>query len=335
MPRIPSVPVAEKVDRAIFENEIKPLERPVILKGLAKAWPCVNRAADSPRALADYLKMYDRGEMVDVSICPAAFHGRYFYNADVTGFNFRRAQRTLSQIVDLCLEAGEDGDAYYVQASKVDIAAPDMAGHLAMPLLGSDVRPLFWLGNSLKTQTHFDMLDNIAVHVAGEKVFTLFPPDQIGNLYPGPIDLTPGGVPISMVRLDEPDFDLYPRFRDALGVAQEARLEPGDALYLPALWWHHVSTTGPLNMLVNFWWNESRPDIYAPMNGLYMAALSFKHLPPAQRKGWAALVNYFIFEEAGDPVAHLPSHVHSIFGADVTGDQVEQVKGMLRRSVRL
>ncbi len=332
MPRIPSVPVAEKVDRAIFENEIKPLERPVILRGLAGTWPCVERAAHSPQALADYLKMFDRGGMVDVSICPAEFRGRYFYNADVTGFNFRHAQRTLSQVVDLCLEGG---DTYYVQAAKVDTAAPDMAGHLGMGLLDPGVRPLMWLGNSLKTQTHFDMLDNIAVHVAGEKVFTLFPPDQIGNLYPGPIELTPGGVPISMVRLDEPDFDLYPRFHDALDAAQEARLAPGDALYLPALWWHHVSTTGPLNMLVNFWWNESRPDIYAPMNGLYMAALSFKHLPPAQRKGWAALVNYFVFEEAGDPVAHLPAHAHSIFGADATGDQLEQVKGMLRRSVRL
>ena len=335
MPRMPSVPVAEKVDRAIFENEIRTLDRHVILKGLAKAWPCVNRAAESPRALANYLKMYDTGSLVPVSVCPAEFRGRYFYNDDVTGFNFHRTQRTLSQMVDLCLEAGTGGDAYYVQATEIDAAAPELADHLAMPLLDPGVRPLLWLGNSLSTQTHFDMMENIAVHVAGEKVFTLFPPDQIANLYPGPIDLTPGGVPISMVRLDEPDFDRYPRFREALGAAQEARLEPGDALYMPALWWHHVSTTGSLNMLVNFWWNDARRDIYSPMNGLYMAALSFKHMPPAQRKAWGALVNYFVFDETGDPVAHLPSHARSIFGADVTPGEVEEVKGMLRRSVRL
>ena len=335
MPRMPSVPVAEKVDRAIFENDIRPLDRPVILKGLAKAWPCVERAAESPRALANYLKMHDTGSLLHVSVCPAEFGGRYFYNADMTGFNFHQTQRTLSQMVDLCLSAGEGGEAYYVQAAEVDVSVPGLAGHLGMPLIDAEVRPRLWLGNSLRTQTHFDMQDNIAVHIAGEKVFTLFPPDQIGNLYPGPFDLTPGGVPVSMVQLDAPDFDCYPRFREALGAAQEARLEPGDALYLPSLWWHHVSTTGPLNMLVNFWWNDARSDIYSPMSGLYMAALSFKHMPPAQRKAWAAMVNYFVFDEAGDPVAHLPSHARSIFGADVTPGEVEQVKGMLRRSVRL
>ena len=59
------------------------------------------------------------------------------------------------------------------------------------------------------------------------------------------------------------------------------------------------------------------------------------HMPPAQRKAWGALVNYFVFDETGDPVAHLPSHARSIFGADVTPGEVEEVKGMLRRSVRL
>jgi len=335
MPLMPSAPVAEKVDRAIFEHEIKPLNRPVVLKGLAKAWPCVERAAESPQALSNYLKMRDTGEMLNVSVCPAEFGGRYFYNADMTGFNFQNTRRTLSQVIDLCLGAGEGGDAYYVQATEVDLAVPELAGHLGMSLLDAAVRPRLWLGNSLSTQTHFDMPDNIAVHVAGEKRFTLFPPDQIGNLYPGPIDLTPATVPVSMVQIDDPDFERFPRFREALGAAQEARLEPGDALYMPALWWHHVSTTGPLNMLVNFWWNESRPDIYSPMAGLYMAALSFKHLPPAQRKGWAALVNYFVFDETGDPMAHLPSHVHSLFGADVTAGEMEQFKGVLRRSVKL
>ena len=66
-----------------------------------------------------------------------------------------------------------------------------------------------------------------------------------------------------------------------------------------------------------------------------MAALSFKHLPVAQREGWAALVNYFIFEQAGDPVAHLPQHVQSVFGSEVTPQKMEQFKEKFRRFVRL
>ena len=36
-----------------------------------------------------------------------------------------------------------------------------------------------------------------------------------------------------------------------------ADLEPGDAIYIPALWWHAVQATGELNVLVNYWWNEA------------------------------------------------------------------------------
>ncbi len=335
MPRMPSVPVAENVTRALFENEIKPLARPVILKGLASSWPCVQRAAESPQALGDYLKAHGAGKPLDVATCPKEFGGLYFYNADMTGFNFTRGKCTLSQMVDRCLTEGENGASHYVQATKIDDIAPSLAEDFSLDLIDEAVRPRLWLGNSLITQTHFDMADNIAVHVAGEKVFTLFPPDQIGNLYPGPIDVTLAGVPISMVPLDNPDFERFPRFRQALDVAQEARLEPGDALYLPALWWHHVSTKGPLNMLVNYWWNECRQDIYSPIVGLYMAAMSFKHMPAAQREGWAAMVKYLVFDELGDPVAHLPEHVRSIFTTKVTTGQMEHFKARFRRSFSL
>ena len=334
MPRMTPALVVGKVDRATFETEIKPLNRPVVLKGLAKAWRCVELASESPRALGDYLKLYDTGMPLDIFVCPAEFNGRYFYNADMTGFNFSRTKRTLSQIVDLCLSE-RGGEAYYLQAAEVDKVAPEMARGLGLSVVEPGVRPRLWLANSLRTQTHFDMSDNLAVHVAGEKVFTLFPPDQIGNLYPGPLELTPAGVPISMVSLDTPDFERYPRFRAALDVAEEAHLEPGDALYMPALWWHHVSTTGPLNMLVNHWWTERRADAFPPIHALYMAALSYRHMPAAERKSWAALVNYFVFEEAGDPVAHLPARLQGVFAADPTAEQMEQVKAMLRRSVKI
>ena len=335
MPRIAAAPVVEKVDRATFETDIKPLNRPVILKGLGTSWPCVECARQSPQALADYLKARDAGAPQSVAICPAQFNGRYFYNADMTGFNFSRGRRTLSETIDLCLATGEGDNAYYLEAAHVDAAAPGLAGDLDMPLLDAEVRPRMWLGTTLRTQTHFDMLDNIAVHVAGEKVFTLFPPEQINNLYPGPMELTPAGVPISMVSLEAPDFDRYPRFHEALDAAIEARLEPGDALYIPAMWWHHVATTGPLNMLVNFWWTERRADTYSPISALYMAALSYKHMPAAERKNWAALMNYYVFEEAGDPVAHLPTHLHPVFATDPTAREMAQLKANFRRLVRL
>jgi hypothetical protein len=221
----------------------------------------------------------------------------------------------------------------YVQAQDVDSVLPDLAKELDMSLLDQNVRPRVWIANTLRTQTHFDISNNIVCHVAGEKIFTLFDPNQIGNLYPGPIEVTPAGVPISMVELDKPDFERFPRFRLALEVAQQVRLEPGDAMYIPAMWWHHVQTTGPLNLLVNYWWNERRSDILPPYDALFMAALGFNHLPPSERRAWHALVNHYVFEVGCDPMAHLPKSAHGIFARDMSTDVMYTYKKFLKHLV--
>jgi oxalate decarboxylase/phosphoglucose isomerase-like protein (cupin superfamily) len=57
------------------------------------------------------------------------------------------------------------------------------------------------------------------------------------------------------VSFRDPDFTRFPRFREALKHAIVAELEPGDALYIPSLWWHHVESIGVLNAMVNYWWS--------------------------------------------------------------------------------
>ena len=337
MPEFPTVDVFDRVDRALFENEIKPLGQPAVLKGLVAHWPVVEVARQSPEALGAYLKMFDSGKPAQVSICPPDRNGRFFYNDDVTGFNFTTMKDSISQCVDDLLEArGSDApEARYMQGMRIDTYAPGLAGELDMPLLDGDIRPRIWLGNTVRTQTHFDLSSNIACHIAGDKIFTLFPPEQLPNLYPGPLHLTPGGVPISMVDIEAPNLERFPRFSEAMKYARTARLEPGDALYMPNMWWHNVQTTGPLNMLVNYWWNEARDDMYSPIVGLYTAALSFKHMPEPQRKAWQNMVDYFVFETAGDPVAHLPPAAQSVFRHEVSRRELEAFKTVFRRTVKL
>jgi hypothetical protein len=335
MQNFKSVIVAENVSRAVFENEIKPLDAPVVLKGLVADWECVRLAKQSPSALGTYLKKHDVGESVDMALLRKDLDGRFFYNEDLSGFNFINRRQGLSHMIDWCL-AGNPGDvrdSVYIQAQNLDAAFPDIAKSLDMPLLDHRVRPLIWLANTVRTQTHFDTYSNIACHVAGEKTFTLFAPDQVGNLYPGPIESTPAGVPISMVELDQPDFERFPRFRQALQAAVQARLEPGDALYIPAMWWHHVQTTGPLNMLVNYWWREGRSDVAPPFTALFMAALGFNHLPPSEKRAWQALVNHYVFESDGDPMAHLPRSAHGVFNHNMSPEQMRTYQLAFKRAV--
>ena len=65
------------------------------------------------------------------------------------------------------------------------------------------VAPRLWLGNEVVTPAHFDESHNLACVVSGRRRFTLFPPEQVANLYVGPLDLSPAGQAISQFELDK------------------------------------------------------------------------------------------------------------------------------------
>jgi Cupin-like domain len=92
-----------------------------------------------------------------------------------------------------------------------------------------------WIGNRTIATCHQDMSHNLAVCAVGRRRFTLFPPDQIANLYPGPLEPTPGGQVVSMVDFAALDFERHPGFRAAMATAQVAEMEAGDPLFYPAM----------------------------------------------------------------------------------------------------
>jgi hypothetical protein len=137
--------------------------------------------------------------------------------------------------------------------------------------------------------------------------FTLFPPDQLANLYIGPTDFTPAGQAISLVDFHRPDFDKYPKFAEALKNAQVAELEPGDALFIPGMWWHHVEALDDFNFLVNYWWRQTPRYMGDPKDVLRHGLMSLKGLPKAQRKAWAEIFNHYIFNPDDDSLSHIPN----------------------------
>jgi hypothetical protein len=171
-----------------------------------------------------------------------------------------------------------------------------------------------WIGNRTTALAHHDLSHNMACCLVGRRRFVLFPPEQVANLYPGPLEPTPGGQVVTMTDIDQPDFERFPGLREALAEAEVAELEPGDALYYPALWWHQVDAWEPFNVMVNYWWNVVPDYMDTPHNTLLHALLSLRDRPQAEKQAWRAMFEYYVFGPGDRAGAHLPEAARGILG---------------------
>lgn len=298
---------------AIPFDEIVAGERPVILKGLARDWPLVKQGLESPQAAMRYLSGFYRGQPVTCSVGAPAIKGRFHYTPDATALNFARERVGLDSVFERIAAHGDDPDvpSLYVGSTDVDACLPglraendlnlDLTRHASAPPLVS-----IWMGNRTIASAHWDSFHNLACCMVGRRRFTLFPPEQVENLYPGPLEPTPGGQVVSMVDFTDPDLDRFPRFADALAAAQVAELDPGDVLYYPPLWWHHVEGIGSFNAMINYWWSDAPLFMDSPMNTLLHAMLSLRDRPEAEKRAWRAMFDYYIFGPSERAAAHIP-----------------------------
>ena len=340
MSQLPPLPeIAEQEGPFAKEtlDAIRARGRPVVMRGLVDDWLLVSEARRGDHAVVAYLSREPSAHAVRAIMAPPSAGGRFFYNADISGFNFQSGQGRLETLLQDLLTAAEVADppAMAVQSEDLKSLLPHIARENRLALLPA-VDARIWLGNRVRVAPHYDVKENIACCVAGRRRFTLFPPGQIANLYPGPLELTPAGTPVSMVDPLNPDLGAYPRFAEAWAEASQATLEPGDAIYIPYLWWHGVESLGPLNVLINYWWTEGSPDeIGGAYDALLHAILSFRHLPPEQREAWRTMLDYYVFERSGDPAAHLPPAARGVLGpprAALFARMREIIRGALDRS---
>jgi hypothetical protein len=312
------------VDAALLHGEIIPAARPAVLRGLVAGWPAVAHARASPEALCRYLLACDSGRPVEALLLPAHEKGRLFYDPGMDGFNFARRRLPLAQVIEQLVRYSQFAQppSVAVQSAPVADCLPRFGRENRLDLLpaaiGAAAPARIWIGNAIVTPAHFDESDNIACVVAGRRRFTMFAPEQVGNLYIGPLDHAPTPTPVSMVDFSAPDLHRFPRFAQAMAAALVADLAPGDALYIPPLWWHHVQSDGPLSILVNYWWKAApgrgqgaapaAVPASTPMQAMVAAMDALRHLPPAQRQAWSALFAHYVFDAGVDPAAHIPAH---------------------------
>lgn len=301
---------------------------PVVLKGYIKHWPIVEKALQSDKAIQDYLLADYNDSPVHVMRGKSQDKGRLFYNEDLSGFNFNRENKSLSQVFSELQDnlSLPQAPTVYVGSTAIDSVFPTLRQSNDLGFLKQEALASIWMGNQTRIAAHYDAPDNIACVIAGKRRFTLFPPEQLPNLYVGPIDFTPAGQPASLVDFHEPDFQKYPKFKTAIEASSSSILEPGDAIYIPSNWWHHVEGLSDFNVLINYWWRQVGNHVGVPNDALLHAILSIKALPKTQRDNWREIFDHYIFSD--EPHNHIPDAIKGVLG-DVTPLNARKLRAML------
>jgi hypothetical protein len=299
-------------------DQIVAAAQPVVLAGWVEHWPALQAARRGPAALAQYFRPLDNNREMDTLLLAAETAGKVGYAGDdLQHFNFERRKYPVWAVMQQLLQLIQQPKPLHIalQSARLDSCLPAFSRHNPMRGLDPAIVGRIWIGNQTVVPAHFDHSDNLACVLIGRRTFTVFPPEQAANLYIGPLQSAPTGAPLSLVDILQPDFARFPRYCEAQNAAQQATLEAGDVLFLPALWWHHVQATTPLNILVNYWWGGSVGSDASgpsPFNAMLHALVALNGAAEHTRRHWQALFDYFVFHQGADGFSHIPGQTNAI-----------------------
>ncbi|GFG29109.1 hypothetical protein Cfor_00276 [Coptotermes formosanus] len=158
------------------------------------------------------------------------------------------------------------GEFYYLRSLGYDRRGRDIADiKKQFPNLANDIRiPDFFedsdffssvfriASQGVQLWTHYDVMDNLLIQVKGRKRMALFRPDDALNMY-----LI--GDKSQVLDIDNPDCKLYPKF--LLTQRYECLMEPGDIIFIPALWFHNALAID-FSIAVNVFWKNLKHELY-------------------------------------------------------------------------
>lgn len=290
--------------------------KPFIVRGLTADWPLVAAGMQSGKEARNYLLGKAQDRPFTVHMGSEDFDGRLFYRDDMS-MNIMTGKARLPLIFERIDEVEHRKDAPIVYMSSVNMKQFFNGLHEDNHVDFGAIDPLesIWIGTKSRIAAHNDFPNNLACVAVGQRRFTLFPPEQFRNLYIGPIDNTPAGRAISMVDFHQPDYERFPKFKEALGAGMTATLNPGDAIYIPSMWWHHVEGLSPFNVLINYWWRETPRHMGGPQNALNHAIMAIRDLPETEKAHWRDVFDYYVFDGNPDEVTqHIPESGRGVLG---------------------
>ena len=228
-------------DADTFTRDYLRRRRPVVLSGLDGAWLPLEKWTFGQLA-ATY---------GDSLLTTAPLRDGALDDHPTNGVAFRKVR--LDDLIASFRATGCGGD--YAMAPVWNFPAAFQRDYEVPPYCAQAryLRPKVWIGKAgTVTPTHRDVPHNLHVHLVGRKHWLLFPPGHAAQMY----SRSPfSGMPnFAQVDPEHPDFDRFPRFREATGY--HAVVGPGDTLFIPRGWWHYTRSLDDV-VSMNFWWGET------------------------------------------------------------------------------
>ena len=324
----------EEIDSAEFSLDILKSNYPVVIRGIVSDWPIVKKSSDPIEKINEYLLYFYESDRIIAFASKPEAGNKFTYGQNNNQMSFEQLESTLDLVLDTINESQNLSNpaTIYMGSTTLDYVLPGFDNDNNFFI--GDVNPLksIWVGNQTIVPPHFDVPDNIAFVCAGTRKFTLFPPSQLENMYIGPLELTPAGQPISLVDIENPDFEKFPKFKEAQLYGQSALLEPGDGIFIPSLWWHQVQSFGDLNILINYWWRDIPSYMGNPMDALMHSIISLRDLPEHQKLNWLNMFNHYVFNFDKKNFGHIPDELNGSH-KEINDDLAKDLRTLLLKNL--
>lgn len=247
---------------------------PLVFRNAITDWPAVKKWNK------DYFRQTMPEELVTVTITPNGYADAIAENEEckehfVTPYE---VDMTMEEFLNT-LEDKRPNFVTYIQKQNSNLTKD-------FPKLLSDIKAIefadqafgeqpdavnFWMGDERAvTSMHKDVYENIYCVIDGYKDFILISPTDLPYVpygrYPNAtfhykngdwtLDCPDDEIETPWICVDplDPDYKKYPEFKNAN--KYNIRLNKGDCLYLPSLWFHHVRQSHGC-VAVNFWYDMS------------------------------------------------------------------------------
>ena len=251
----------ERLDE--FPEQFTELHRdtkmPVIISGAAANWPA---SRWTPATLAAEFGSQETSATIQLP------------ESGVVYLETEKAHRRTLKLSEFT-ELMESGAPCYIDQADLSMF-PGLADACLIDTLIPQGRRFvnLWMGARTRSGLHYDPMDNFLVQIYGKKKVFLAAPAERTRLYPFADNISK-----SRVDPEHPDVRRYPRAAKVIFL--HGTLNPGDLLYVPRGWWHHLCA--PVQSIsVNLWHEPT-----LAMRDEFAAILA---LGPA---GWATVVKDF------------------------------------------